>query len=99
MPFIAPRPTKIRTMRLQHQSAGPPGGAKAPCSGRVGVGTNLLGWLDVCLHRRRRVVELGSVQAGGLAAERFDPIERPAPGIVERDLITEPMLTGLTLQR
>ena len=28
---------------------------------------------------------------------RTDPIERPAPGIVDRDLVTEPLLTGLTV--
>ncbi|WP_343079951.1 F0F1 ATP synthase subunit alpha [Ostreiculturibacter nitratireducens] len=32
-----------------------------------------------------------------IEAERFDPIERPAPGIVDRELVTDPMLTGLTV--
>jgi len=32
-----------------------------------------------------------------IRAERFDPVQRPAPGIVDRDLVTEPMLTGLTV--
>ncbi len=35
--------------------------------------------------------------AGPIAAERHEPVERPAPGIVDRDLVTEPMLTGLTV--
>ncbi len=30
-------------------------------------------------------------------AERYDPIERPAPGILDRDPITEPLMTGVTV--
>jgi len=30
-------------------------------------------------------------------SRRHDPIERPAPGIVERDLVTEPLMTGVTV--
>ena len=32
-----------------------------------------------------------------MKAERFDPVERPAPGIVDRDFVTEPLATGLTV--
>ncbi|MEE3072007.1 MAG: F0F1 ATP synthase subunit alpha [Pseudomonadota bacterium] len=57
---------------------------------RVPVGDGLLG---------RVVSPLGAPLDGGpeITPERFDPIERPAPQIVDRDLITEPMLTGLTV--
>ncbi len=34
---------------------------------------------------------------GPIAAARFDPIERAAPGIIERDLVTEPLQTGVKL--
>ncbi|MEZ5852319.1 MAG: F0F1 ATP synthase subunit alpha [Hyphomicrobiaceae bacterium] len=57
---------------------------------RVPVGEPLLG----------RVVDvLGRPLDGGpsIEVERHDPIERPAPGILERDLITEPLMTGLTV--
>ncbi len=57
---------------------------------RVPVGTALLG----------RVVDpLGNPLDGGARpdAERLDPIERPAPGILDRDLITEPLMTGVTV--
>ena len=33
--------------------------------------------------------------AGPIAATRVDPIERPAPAILDRDLVTEPVQTGL----
>ncbi|HXX69929.1 MAG TPA: F0F1 ATP synthase subunit alpha [Polyangiaceae bacterium] len=55
---------------------------------RAPVGEGLLG----------RVVDpLGRPLDGGPAvvSERHDPIERPAPSIVERDLVTEPLHTGL----
>jgi len=55
---------------------------------RVPVGPGLLG----------RVVDpLGRPLdgKGPVAAERQDPIERPAPAIIDRDLVTEPMQTGL----
>jgi len=57
---------------------------------RVPVGEALLG---------RVVSPIGAPLDDGppVAAERRDPIERPAPGIVDRDLVTEPMLTGLTV--
>ncbi|HVZ02166.1 MAG TPA: F0F1 ATP synthase subunit alpha [Dongiaceae bacterium] len=54
---------------------------------RVPVGPGLLG----------RVVDpLGRPLDDGasIAAERFDPIERPAPAIVERDLVVQPVQTG-----
>ncbi len=57
---------------------------------RVPVGPALLG----------RVVDpTGAPLDGGppIAAERRDPIERPAPAIVDRDLVTEPLMTGLTV--
>jgi len=56
---------------------------------RVPVGEALLG---------RVVNSMGMPLDGGsaIAAERWDPIERTAPAIVDRDLVTEPMMTGLT---
>ncbi len=54
----------------------------------VPVGETLLG----------RVVDpLGNALDGGerLAAERRDPVERPAPGIVDRDFVDEPLATGI----
>ncbi|MCB1741662.1 MAG: F0F1 ATP synthase subunit alpha, partial [Gammaproteobacteria bacterium] len=32
-----------------------------------------------------------------IVATRFDPVERPAPGIVDRDLVSEPLMTGITV--
>ncbi|TCP39975.1 F0F1 ATP synthase subunit alpha [Rhodovulum marinum] len=57
---------------------------------RVPVGEALLG---------RVVSPIGLPLDDGppLAADRRDPVERPAPGIVDRDLVTEPLLTGLTV--
>lgn len=55
---------------------------------RVPVGPALLG----------RVVDpLGRPLDGGspVDATRRDPIERPAPGIIDRDLVTEPVQTGV----
>jgi F-type H+-transporting ATPase subunit alpha len=57
---------------------------------RVPVGPALLG----------RVVDaLGTPLDAGrpIEAERYDPVERPAPGILDRELITEPLMTGLTV--
>lgn len=57
---------------------------------RTPVGPDLLG----------RVVDaMGRPRDGGgpVRAERHDPVERPAPGIIERDLIHEPLMTGLTV--
>jgi F-type H+-transporting ATPase subunit alpha len=34
---------------------------------------------------------------GPIEAESHEPIERPAPGILERDLVTEPVQTGLVV--
>jgi F-type H+/Na+-transporting ATPase subunit alpha len=57
---------------------------------RVPVGEGLLG----------RVVDaLGRPLDGGdpIKAKRFDPVERAAPGIVDRDFVSEPLATGLTV--
>jgi len=57
---------------------------------RVPVGDEMLG----------RVIDpTGAPLDGGppIQAERQDPIERPAPGIVDRDLVRQPLLTGLTV--
>ncbi len=54
---------------------------------RVPVGEALLG----------RVVDpLGRPLDGGapIRAKRFDPVERPAPAIIERDLVVQPVQTG-----
>jgi len=54
---------------------------------RVPVGEALLG----------RVVDpLGRPLDGGppIRARRFDPVERPAPSIIERDLVVQPVQTG-----
>jgi F-type H+/Na+-transporting ATPase subunit alpha len=55
---------------------------------RVPVGAALLG---------RIVDPLGRPVDGGppIAASRLDPIERPAPGIIDRDLVSEPLHTGV----
>lgn len=57
---------------------------------RVPVGPDLLG---------RVVSPIGAPLDDGppIAAERRDPVERPAPGIVDRELVTEPLLTGITV--
>ncbi|WP_137702314.1 F0F1 ATP synthase subunit alpha [Marimonas lutisalis] len=57
---------------------------------RVPVGEDLLG---------RVISPVGEALDDGppIVAERMDPLERPAPGIVDRDLVTEPLLTGLTV--
>lgn len=55
---------------------------------RVPVGLALLG---------RIVDPLGRPLdgAGPITAERLEPIERPAPAIIDRDLVTQPVQTGL----
>ncbi len=55
---------------------------------RVPVGEALLG---------RTVDPLGNPldDGGAIEAERMDPIDRPAPPIIERDLVTQPLYTGL----
>ncbi|MGD0639333.1 MAG: F0F1 ATP synthase subunit alpha [Roseiarcus sp.] len=57
---------------------------------RVPVGPGLLG---------RIVDPLGRPidGRGPIEAEAHEPIERPAPGILERDLVTEPVQTGLVI--
>lgn len=54
---------------------------------RVPVGEALLG---------RIVDPLGRPLDGGgaIEAERYDPVERPAPAIVDRDFVSEPVQTG-----
>ena len=57
---------------------------------RVPVGPGLLG----------RVVDpLGRPLdgKGPIAAESLEPIEKPAPAIIDRDLVTQPVQTGLTV--
>ncbi len=57
---------------------------------RVPVGEGLLG----------RVVDpLGRPLDGGdqVKATGFDPVEQPAPTIIERDFVSEPLATGLTV--
>jgi F-type H+/Na+-transporting ATPase subunit alpha len=57
---------------------------------RVPVGEALLG---------RIVDSTGAPMDEGppIAADRRDPIERPAPAIVDRDLVTQPLVSGLTV--
>jgi F-type H+/Na+-transporting ATPase subunit alpha len=54
---------------------------------RVPVGEALLG---------RIVDPLGRPVDGGgaIEAERYDPVERPAPAIIDRDFVSEPVQTG-----
>jgi len=57
---------------------------------RVPVGPGLLG----------RVIDaMGKPLDGGadIEAERLDPIDRPAPRIVDRELVTDPLMTGITV--
>jgi F-type H+-transporting ATPase subunit alpha len=56
----------------------------------IPVGPGLLG---------RTLDAIGKVLDGGppVTADRFDPVERPAPGILERDVISEPLITGVTV--
>jgi F-type H+/Na+-transporting ATPase subunit alpha len=55
---------------------------------RVPVGSKLLS---------RIVDPLGRPLDGGdaIAAETYEPVERPAPAIIERDFVSEPVQTGL----
>lgn len=55
---------------------------------RTQVGRGLLG---------RIVDPLGRPLDGGpaIVAERFEPVERPAPSIIERDLVVQPVQTGI----
>lgn len=57
---------------------------------RVPVGETLLG---------RVVNSLGEPLDDGppVSPDRLDPIERSAPAIVDRDLVTQPLMTGLTV--
>jgi F-type H+/Na+-transporting ATPase subunit alpha len=55
---------------------------------RVPVGEALLG---------RTVDPLGNPldEGSAIVSERLDPIDRPAPGIIDRELVTQPLYTGL----
>jgi F-type H+-transporting ATPase subunit alpha len=57
---------------------------------RVPVGEALLG---------RVVNSMGAPLDDGppISPDRMDPIERPAPAIIDRDLVTQPLMTGLTV--
>jgi F-type H+-transporting ATPase subunit alpha len=57
---------------------------------RVPVGEALLG---------RIVDPLGNPldERAPIESERMDPIERPAPAIIDRDLVAQPLYTGLTV--
>ncbi len=57
---------------------------------RVPVGEELLG---------RILDPMGLPLDGGppIVACREDPIDQPAPAIIERDLVTEPLMTGITV--
>ncbi len=57
---------------------------------RVPVGETLLG---------RIVDSTGAPLDGGpaIGADRYEPIERPAPSIVDRDPVTQSLMTGLTV--
>ncbi len=55
---------------------------------RVPVGPGLLGRIIDPLGRPLD-------EQGPVTAERHDPIERPAPSIIERDLVEQPVQTGL----
>jgi F-type H+-transporting ATPase subunit alpha len=57
---------------------------------RVPVGPALLGRI---LDATGRPLDDGPP----VRAERWDPIERPAPAIVDRDLVAQPLATGITV--
>ena len=57
---------------------------------RVPVGPDLLGRVVDPLGRPRD-------GKGPITAERSDPIERPAPSIIDRDLVVQPVQTGLVV--
>lgn len=57
---------------------------------RVPVGPGLLGRV---VNATGAPIDNGS----SIAAERFMPVGRPAPGIVERGLVHEPLITGITV--
>ena len=56
--------------------------------------------VPVCESLLGRVIDpLGRPLDGEPAPKvhRFEPAERPAPGIIDRELVTEPLLTGITV--
>ncbi len=57
---------------------------------RVPVGPALLGRIVDSLGRPRD-------GKGPIASDALEPIERPAPAIIDRDLVTEPVQTGLVV--
>jgi F-type H+-transporting ATPase subunit alpha len=70
-------------------------GAGDPVTGtgeiiRVPVGTGLLGRV---IDPTGRPLDQGPE----IDAERMDSVDRPAPGIVDRDLVTQPLATGITV--
>lgn len=76
---------------LLDETAGVEAGDRVGATGevvRVPVGPALLG---------RIVDPLGRPLDGGghIDAESLDPVERPAPGIIDRDFVSEPVQTGL----
>jgi F-type H+-transporting ATPase subunit alpha len=69
-------------------------------SGNEVRGTNRVASVPVGEALLGRVVNpLGLALDGGpeIDARRFEPVERPAPGIVARDLVSQPLETGLTV--
>ncbi|HUJ58115.1 MAG TPA: F0F1 ATP synthase subunit alpha [Kofleriaceae bacterium] len=78
---------------LLGEGAGVAAGTRVANTGevvRVPVGEALLG---------RVVDSLGRPLDGGAAivAARRDPVHRPAPAVIERDFVTRPLLTGITV--
>ena len=76
---------------LLDDAAGVEAGDRVSCTGevmRAPVGPELLG---------RIVDPLGRPLDGGgsIQAESYEPVERPAPAIIERDFVSEPVQTGL----
>lgn len=57
---------------------------------RIPVGANLLGRVIDSVGRPLD-------QGPEIDAERLDPIDRPAPAIVDRELVTQPLMTGITV--
>ncbi|HEY3445135.1 MAG TPA: F0F1 ATP synthase subunit alpha [Myxococcales bacterium] len=89
---VSLEPDRLGCILLGSQ-AGLGAGSAVRCSGEeacVPVGESLLG----------RVVDaLGAPLDGGamLEGERSAPVERPAPSVFERDLVSRPLLTGITV--
>jgi len=74
------------------------GDAASVAAGSIVHGTDRVAQVPVGEALLGRVVDaLGAPLDGGKppVAERFAPIEQPAPAIVDRDLVTTPLATGL----